>query len=143
MPAAADDDIAQSDTNVGGGGHDVVQLQDTTDDVGANISLSNLNLNDPGTWISKILVDRLIIKGVDQGKDFNYHKSVDAKSRHFSVEWFKKKLQNADEVNREWLLYSKNRTAAFCVPCVLFSKKNKEYQTLGWRKGRQKLETCW
>jgi hypothetical protein len=58
--------------------------------------------------LSKILVDQVIIKGVDQGKDFNYHESADAKGRHFSVEWFKKKLQNGDVVNCEWLLYSKN-----------------------------------
>jgi hypothetical protein len=106
VPTAADDDIVQSelDTNVvggPGGGHDIVQLQDTTDYIVANISLPNLNLNDPGTWVSKMLMDQVIIKGVDQGKDFNYHESVYAKGRHFSVEWFKKKLQKGDVVNRE------------------------------------------
>jgi hypothetical protein len=131
--------MSLSQTNMIDGNNIVqLQLQDTTDNVGVDISLSKLNLNDPGTWISNIIVHQVIIKGVDQGKDFNYHKSVDAKNRHFSVEWFEKKLQNGDVVNRDWLLYSKNQKAVFCVPCILFSKKQRTPNTGNREKGIRK-----
>jgi len=40
--------------------------------------------------------------------------------RRFSPYWFKKTLPNNEVIDRNWLIYSKNRKAVFRFQCCLF-----------------------
>ena len=47
--------------------------------------------------------------------------------RHFNAKWYPKSLSNGDQVDRQWMLYSKSKDSPFCFPCLLFltDKKSK------------------
>ena len=40
--------------------------------------------------------------------------------RSMNLMWFKRRLDNGDEVGRSWLLYSPVNKAAYCFCCLLF-----------------------
>ncbi|XP_013784629.1 zinc finger MYM-type protein 5-like [Limulus polyphemus] len=41
--------------------------------------------------------------------------------RHFSVEYFKRKLLNGELIHRRWLMYSNSADAVYCSACKLFT----------------------
>lgn len=83
------------------------------------------DLDDCGEWPAKITDDIrqvLVEKGPVQVKHFKF--PVDHKSgRRFTVANYKQKLSNGEEIDREWLVYSKSKNSVFCFFCKLFSNE--------------------
>ncbi|XP_025116124.1 zinc finger MYM-type protein 1-like [Pomacea canaliculata] len=83
-----------------------------------------LDYNDPATWsCNERQVTELIVQhGPHQVHDYNFPKNEN--KRRFSTVHYKRKLANGEEVQRQWLVYSKFNDAVFCFCCKLFSNKS-------------------
>lgn len=80
------------------------------------------NYNNPQAWphITDAIRTNLILHCSEQGKDIDF-KNIEAKDgRRFSPYWFNKKLPNCESVDRNWLIFSKDKNAVFCFCCCLF-----------------------
>ncbi|KAK0152966.1 Zinc finger MYM-type protein 5 [Merluccius polli] len=80
------------------------------------------DLDDPGTWPAHLdakLVDLIIEKGPVKVFDFDFPKAPD--KRHFSRDFYTRKLPNGENARRDWLVYSKTRDSVFCFCCKLFN----------------------
>ncbi|XP_071057042.1 uncharacterized protein [Onthophagus taurus] len=76
---------------------------------------------DPALW-SNLLThsqfDEIVEKGPLQLKNFNISKN--AEKRLFSANFYKRTMNNGEQVHRRWLVYSKSTDKAFCFCCKLY-----------------------
>lgn len=88
--------------------------------------LRDIDLNNPESWlpITDAVRCALVESGPQQGIDADFFMSASDDGRHFSKEWFYKRLPNGEAVIRKWLIYSTAKGACFCFPCVLFAKES-------------------
>ena len=48
-------------------------------------------------------------------------------NRAMSSNWFKRKLENGEEVTRTWLMYSPSKQAAYCICCLLCCRSDYQF----------------
>ena len=82
-----------------------------------------LNCYDPGQWkeIDTNLRDILVEKGPSKIDDIEFPK--DENNRHFSKEYYIRRLPNEEKQDRRWLVYSTDMDRVFCFCCKLFGSK--------------------
>ena len=84
----------------------------------------NVFTRDPAHWkMNDFFGDHLARYGCDQNKnaDFMHSKRVYKEyTRYLSHSAFTRKMQNGEEHNRAWLIYSESKGSVFCAPCLLF-----------------------
>lgn len=83
---------------------------------------------DPALWPSALthtVRTFLIEKGPCRDTSYRYPK--DASNRHFSNEFYQRKLPNGETANRQWLVYSKSKDAVFCFCCKLFANSKNRF----------------
>ena len=82
-----------------------------------------LNCYDPGQWkeIDTNLRDILVEKGPSKIDDIEFPK--DENNRHFSKEYYIRRLPNEEKQDRRWLVYSTVMDRVFCFYCKLFGSK--------------------
>lgn len=81
-----------------------------------------VDLNDPNNWpvhLDDKTVALLVEKGPVTVCNFNYPSNQD--KRHFSDDFYVRKLPNGEKAHRDWLVYSKKRDSVFCFCCKLFN----------------------
>lgn len=80
----------------------------------------NYNIFNVRVWdgLDSNMKDLLISKGPIRETNLNYPK--DGLSRHFSCEYYVRKLRKGDSIERKWLIYSKELDKVFCFCCKLF-----------------------
>ncbi|KAI3524212.1 hypothetical protein L1887_02864 [Cichorium endivia] len=83
---------------------------------------SDFNIFDPRVWdkLDSKMKDLLIEKGPNREIETNTIFPKDAFGRHFSNEFFIRKLRDGDVCDRKWLVYSKELDKVFCFCCKLF-----------------------
>lgn len=74
-------------------------------------------------------------------KDIEFPKNEEGRS--FSNSYFKRRLQNGEEVTRNWLLYSKKLNSIYCYSCKIFGNLNIPFTSIDgysdWRHISQAL----
>lgn len=72
---------------------------------------SDFNIFDPRVWddLDSKMKDLLIEKGLNREVDTNIIFPKDSLGRHFSFDFFIRKLRNGDSCDRKWLVYSKEQ----------------------------------
>lgn len=95
--------------------------QNVCDDIG-------LNIFDPRVWdmLNSKFKDLLVEKGPIRETNINYPK--DNIGRHFSNEFYVRKICNGDCYDRKWLVYSKELDRVFCFCCKLFKDGRSQSQ---------------
>ncbi|XP_051170468.1 zinc finger MYM-type protein 1-like [Leptopilina boulardi] len=76
---------------------------------------------DPGQWpviISDQIRQILIKRGPEQVSNIQFPKNNDG--RKFSVQNYRRRMPNGEDVHRSWLIYSVSRNKIFCFCCRLF-----------------------
>ena len=119
-------DVASDDENI-----DVACDHPLVDDIGVNIF-------DPRVWdgLNSKMRDLLVEKGPIRETNIIFPK--DNVGRHFSCEYYVRKLRNGDCYDRKWLIYSKELDKVFCFCFQRWSVKKPT------SKRRFKLlETTW
>lgn len=84
----------------------------------------DIDFPDPATWpnlLSHRLIELIVTKGAVQIIE-NF--PVDETGRKFSATQYMRKLPNGENVNRDWLVYSKKINAVFCIFCKVFSSQS-------------------
>ncbi|XP_062005752.1 uncharacterized protein LOC133722916 [Rosa rugosa] len=83
-------------------------------------SSADLNIFYPRVWdsLDSKMRDLLVEKEPITEYDINFPK--DELSRHFSSEFYVRKLPNGETFARKWLIYSKELDKVFCFCCKLF-----------------------
>lgn len=99
---------------------------------------------DPGLWpllLTEKQRDDCVFKGPQhfQNKSRDYPNSkriIGTQTRQLKNSAFVRKLNNGDDVHRDWLLYSPTKGRVFCFYCKLFSAKILKFASEGiddWR----------
>lgn len=92
----------------------------TTTDASEKVSAQG-DLSDPGTWPEQLngqTLDLLVQKGPVKVCNCDFPLAPD--KRHFSEEFYVRKLPNGEKTHRDWLVYSKRKDSVFCFCCKLF-----------------------
>lgn len=79
------------------------------------------DLSDPGTWPeqrNRQMLDLLVQKGPVKVCNCDFPLAPD--KRHFSMDFYVRKLPNGEKISRDWLVYSNKKDVAFCFCCKLF-----------------------
>ncbi|KAI3681585.1 hypothetical protein L6452_36385 [Arctium lappa] len=95
--------------------------ENACDDIG-------LNIFDPRVWdmLNSKMKDLLVEKGLIRETNINFPK--DNIGRHFSNDFYVRKLCNGDCHDRKWLVYSKELDIVFCFCCKLFKDGRSQSQ---------------
>lgn len=106
----------------------ICEIGDTKSACCENISAYNnscpeivKDIYDPGNWehVTCSIRDLLVEKGpIRLSVDHHYPNNED--NRHFSNEFYTRKMPNGEHVDRRWLVYSQLKDAAFCFCCKLY-----------------------
>lgn len=64
-------------------------------------------------------VDLLVEKRPVKVSKFDF--PVNQEKRHFSDDFYVRKLPNGEKASRDWLVYSKKTDSVFCFCCKLFN----------------------
>lgn len=86
------------------------------------VSLDKIISHDPGEWpvnLSAKDSDILVQRGPEQISDTDF--PVNKDGRRFSVNNYRRRMSNGEEVSRPWLIYSVSKDVIFCFCCRLFS----------------------
>lgn len=104
--------------------------------------------NDPATWIHLETKSRdLIVLKSPPCKPECLPRDISGRPYPLSV--FPKKLQNGEYADRDWMVWSKERSALFCFPCCLFEvedihKQQSKFVQCGvdnhWKKMYEKVK---
>lgn len=112
---------------------------DTEEDhhVHANDEQENVDVsvigNDPAAWPTIITHDnrqRIIEKGPVRVKDFTFPKNDSGRS--FTVPNYKRTLPNGEQLDHNWLVYSKKGDLVYCFSCKLFNNPDSSFGTHGF-----------
>ncbi|XP_054283324.1 zinc finger MYM-type protein 1-like [Macrosteles quadrilineatus] len=79
--------------------------------------------HDPGNWPANIptsISDIIVQRGPEQVFDVEF--PVNNQGRRFSVNSYRRRMDNGEEISRPWLVYSICKDAIFCFCCRLFGK---------------------
>lgn len=79
--------------------------------------------HDPGKWpvnMSNNATDILVRRGPEQIFDMDF--PVNKHGRRFSVNNYRRRMANGEEVSRSWLIYSVSKDTIYCFCCRLFGK---------------------
>ena len=68
------------------------------------------------------LREKTVKNGSDHFQNKNGPFTKDKKGRWMTSAWFSKTLPDGRKQNRSWIAYSPKTEAAYCIPCILFSK---------------------
>jgi hypothetical protein len=125
--------------------HAQVEVSESSSFVATEQALSS----DPRTWngLSRGDKDSIARRGpgcVDAGKI-----PKDSRGRSFAASALKKRLPNGEQVARDWLLWSEERSAFFCFPCCLTAVDNADCRSAltnvdvglsgNWRKAHERF----
>lgn len=85
----------------------------------------NVFTADPAHWkMNNFFREHVARHGCDQNKNADLRQSKreynDGSVRYLSLSAFTRKMQNGEELNRSWLIYSESKRSVFCAPCLLF-----------------------
>jgi len=96
----------------------------------------SIDYNNPPSWVHMTdgLRITLILHGPDQGKNIDFRSIQTKDGRRFLPHWFKKQLPNSETIDRNWLIYSKNKNALFCFPCCLFEYRQSQIPLIANRQ---------
>ncbi|KAL4098032.1 hypothetical protein QTP88_022704 [Uroleucon formosanum] len=96
----------------------------------------SIDYNNPPSWVHMTddLRITLILHGPDQGKSIDFRSIQTKDGRRFLPHWFKKQLPNSETIDRNWLIYSKNKNALFCFPCCLFEYRQSQIPLIANRQ---------
>lgn len=108
------------------------------DDIGVNIF-------DPRVWdgLNSKMKALLVEKGPIRETNITFPK--DNLGRHFSFEYYVRKLRNGECYDRKWLVYSKELDKVFCFCCKIFKDGRSKSQLASeglncWKQLGQRLE---
>lgn len=90
-----------------------------------NISADTTSLldTDPATWPNR-LTDAERIFLVNRGSPnplYEFEFPKDNKGRRFTSRYYKRKLNNGEQILRDWLVYSKAKNVVYCFCCKIFN----------------------
>lgn len=91
------------------------------------LSAHLVDLNDPSNWpvhLDTKTVDLLAGKGPVKVSNFDF--PVNQEKRHFSDDFYIRKLPNGEKASRDWLVYSKKTDSVFCFCCKLFNNSTSQ-----------------
>ncbi|XP_050063090.1 zinc finger MYM-type protein 1-like [Aphis gossypii] len=96
----------------------------------------SIDYNNPPSWVHMTdgLRITLVLHGPDQGKNIDFRSIQTKDGRRFLPHWFKKQLPNSETIDRNWLIYSKNKNALFCFPCCLFEYRQSQIPLIANRQ---------
>ncbi|GJS91507.1 zinc finger MYM-type protein 1 [Tanacetum coccineum] len=99
---------------------DVDVNEDHVENVNESLPKVNYNIFDVRVWdgLRSHMKDELVSKWPIRETNLDYPK--DKIGRHFSSEFYERKLRNGDCIDRKWLVYSKELDKVFCFCCKLF-----------------------
>ncbi|KAF0721289.1 zinc finger MYM-type protein 1-like, partial [Aphis craccivora] len=105
-----------------------LEISDRNESVASSHSISSIDYNNPPSWVHMTdgLRITLVLHGPDQGKNIDFRSIQIKDGRRFLPHWFKKQLPNSETIDRNWLIYSKNKNALFSFPCCLFEYRQSQ-----------------
>ncbi|CAK6980254.1 zinc finger MYM-type protein 5-like [Scomber scombrus] len=92
----------------------------------SEVSAHLVDLSDPSNWpvhLDTKTVDLLVEKGPFKVSNFDF--PVNQEKRHFSDDFYVRKLPNGEKARRDWLVYSKKTDSVFCF---CFCCKQQQYK---------------
>ncbi|KAF0740989.1 zinc finger MYM-type protein 1-like [Aphis craccivora] len=113
-----------------------LEISDRNESVASSHSMSSIDYNNPPSWVHMTdgLRITLVLHGPDQGKNIDFRSIQTKDGRQFLPHWFKKQLPNSETIDRNWLIYSKNKNALFCFPCCLFEYRQSQIPLIANRQ---------
>nr|XP_051189952.1 uncharacterized protein LOC127303236 [Lolium perenne] len=120
------------DGNVNEGNMEEENFQPSSNPNGDDQDDSLLSMYDPRTWdnLDNSKRDIFIEKGPLREPNLQFRKNADG--RHFSYDYYSRKLANNEFVDRKWLVYSKEVDKVYCFYCKLFKSNQTKYSLLAF-----------